>query len=127
MKKIGFKVIGAIIALLIAGIYYYVTIPAVNIHSSDFWFFLMMLVVAVAVYYILKKRLGLAEIKESKAVKAIGTVLILIIAVYAIGSLLSSPIINAKKYQQLLQVDEGKFTTDVQELSYDQIPLLDKD
>lgn len=127
MKKIGFKVIGAIIALLIAGIYYYVTIPAINIHSADFWFFLMMLVVAVAVYYILKKRLGLAEIKESKAVKAIGTVLILIIAVYAIGSLLSSPIINAKKYQQLLKVNEGDFTTDVQELSFDQIPLLDKD
>ena len=57
MKKIGFKVIGVLVALLLAGIYYYVTIPAINIHSADFWFFLMMLVVIAAVYYIFKKPL----------------------------------------------------------------------
>lgn len=127
MKRIGIKAIGVLMALLFAGGYYYVTLPAINIHSADFWFFLIMLVVIVTVYYIFKKRLGMAEVKESKVVKIMGAVLVLIIAIYAIGSLLSSPIINAKKYQQLLKVDEGEFTSDVQELSYDQIPLLDKD
>ena len=43
------------------------------------------------------------------------------------GALLSSPIINAKKYQQLLDVKDGEFTKDIKEVSYDQIPLLDRD
>ena len=59
-------------------------------------------------------------------VKVLGVLLIAVIAVYLIGSLLSSPIINAKKYQKLLTVKDGEFTKDIEELSYDQIPLLDK-
>ena len=47
--------------------------------------------------------------------------------VYLVGTLLSSPIINAKKYQQLMKVEEGNFTEDIEELSFDKIPLLDKD
>ena len=43
------------------------------------------------------------------------------------GTLLSSPIVNAKKYQKLLTVKDGEFTKDIEELSFDQIPLLDKD
>lgn len=40
---------------------------------------------------------------------------------------MSSPIVNAKKYQELLTVKNGEFTKDIEELSFDQIPLLDKD
>ncbi len=47
--------------------------------------------------------------------------------VYLIGTLLSSPVINAKKYQQLMTVEEGDFAEDIEELSFDKIPLLDKD
>ena len=47
--------------------------------------------------------------------------------IYLIGSLLSSPIVNAKKYQKLMKVEEGEFAEDVEELSFDKIPLLDKD
>ena len=48
-------------------------------------------------------------------------------AVYFIGSILSSPIVNAKKYQKLMKVEQGNFTEDVEELSFDKIPLLDRD
>ena len=65
--------------------------------------------------------------KESKGLKAILTVLVVIVAVYLLGSLLSSPIVNAKKYQKLMKVETGEFTKDIEELSFDQIPLLDRD
>ena len=54
-------------------------------------------------------------------------VLGLMILVLAAGTLLSSPIINAKKYQELLAVEERDFSEDIPELDYNQIPLLDKD
>lgn len=50
----------------------------------------------------------------------------MILAVYLIGSLLSSPIINAKKYQALLSVEERNFTDDIKEVDYNTIPLLDR-
>ena len=47
MKKLlkAFVVLATIIA---AGVYYYVTIPAVNIHSAGFWFFLIGALAGVA-------------------------------------------------------------------------------
>ena len=35
--------------------------------------------------------------------------------------------INAKKYQKISSPEERDFTEDIKEISYDQIPLLDKD
>lgn len=127
MKKSGIKIIGVLIALLAAAGYYYVALPAINIHSTEFWGYLFILVVIVLVYYLVKKRIRLDEVKESKGIKIILGVLLVFVAVYLIGSLLSSPIVNAKKYQQLLNVKDGEFTKDIQELSFDQIPLLDRD
>ncbi|MEG2667284.1 MAG: CvpA family protein [Lachnospiraceae bacterium] len=127
MKGLGKKGIGAIIVALVAGLYYYVALPAINIHSSDVWVFAIFVIIIIAAIYIGKKRLGRGEIKESKGIKRIGAVLLVIVAIYLIGTLLSSPIINAKKYQTLLKVEEGEFTKDIEELSFDQIPLLDRD
>ena len=42
MKK-SKKIILGIALVLLAGIYYYIALPAVNIHSSDTWFFLLFL------------------------------------------------------------------------------------
>lgn len=120
--------LGAIISvLLIVGIYYYVTLPAINIHAAGFWTFIILLLAVVLVSYILRKRFGKEEISRSGVVKGLGGILLAVIVIYGIGSLLSSPIINAKKYQQLLSVADGEFTKDIVELSFDQIPLLDRD
>ena len=47
MKKSSKKLIGILIVILLACIYYYVTIPAINIHSSEFWIFIILLIVAL--------------------------------------------------------------------------------
>ena len=44
MKKSSKKLIGILIVILLACIYYYVTIPAINIHSSEFWIFIILLI-----------------------------------------------------------------------------------
>jgi hypothetical protein len=54
-------------------------------------------------------------------------VILLVIVVYVIGSVLSSPIVNAKKYQKLIEPETGNFTEDIEQISFDQIPLLDRD
>lgn len=126
MKKKS-KFLVALIVILAAGLYYYMALPAFNIHSSETWFFIMAAVVIIIAVYAARKKIDRREFKQDKGLRILLTVLLGFGAVYLVGSLLSSPIINAKKYQKLMEVQEGEFTEDVEELSFDKIPLLDKD
>ena len=121
------KLLIAIVVILAAGLYYYIALPAFNIHSSDTWFFIIFLLVVVAVIYAVRKKIGKAELRTSKTMKFFGFAILGLGIIYLAGSLLSSPIVNAKKYQKLMKVEEGEFTEDIKELSFDKIPLLDKD
>ncbi len=126
MKRKG-KILAAFFVLVVAAVYYYVELPAISLHSADFWRFIMLLVLVILIVYIARRKLKKGEIRQSKGAKGIFGVLAVLVVVYVIGTLLSSPIINAKKYQKLLNVQEGDFTEDVEETSFDQIPLMDKD
>ncbi len=136
MKK-TFKFLAAAALLVSLVIYYYVTIPAINIHSVGFWQCLLFAIAVLNVIYALfrsrqyaKLHGRQARVKEllgsSKLIKAgIGLFLILF-AVFLAGSVLSSPIVNASKYQKLLTVENSDFSKDIKEVSYQTIPLLDK-
>ncbi len=126
MKKRS-KLLVVLLVIVFAALYYYVTLPAINLHSTDTWFLLLALIFALMVFYAVRKRVGLTQVKEDKGIKVFVTVLMIIGIVFLIGTVLSSPIVNAKKYQQLMTVEEGDFAEDVEELSYDKIPLLDKE
>lgn len=127
MKKFKTRLIAVLAILILLGIYYYTALPAINIHATEFWVFLVILVVLAAVLFVRVRRLNRFELRESKGLKVILGVLAVVVLVYLAGALLSSPIVNAKKYQQLLTVETGEFTKDIEELSFDQIPLLDRD
>lgn len=124
MKK---GIIASIILVILAiGIGYYVMLPAINIHSMDVWYFMFAIVALLGVAYVAKRKIPKEEIKTSKGVKFFTILFVGLVVAYLVGTLLSSPIINARRYQKLLTVEEGEFTKDIQEVSYDQIPLLDK-
>ncbi len=127
MKKWLPKVIVPLVILLVAAIYYYVTLPAINIHSSGFWMFVIGLVVLILAIYATRKRMQTVyDLKKSKFITGGVVFLLALIIVYGIGSLLSSPIINAKKYRDLLQIEKRDYTEDITETDFKQIPLLDK-
>ena len=126
MKK-KWKILTVLAVILIAGIYYYINLPAINIHSSGLWTFLMVVILLILGIYALPRVRTADDIKASKPLKIGLGVFLLVVLVYAGGSLLSSPIINAKKYQQLITVEDRDFQTDIKEVDFKKIPLLDKD
>ncbi len=138
MKR-KYKWLAVIVAILAGGIYYYVKLPALNIHSQGFWGFLF--VVCLFVFFlsmIQSFRLGEGRTFVSfdkgslwgwrKVVSRIFLGLTIAVAVlYIGGSILSSEIVNAGKYHDLIQIENGKFNEDIKQISYNKIPLLDKD
>ena len=127
MKQVKGKILAALAVVVLGGVYYYAALPALNIHSTEVWVFMFILVLIAAAIFVKKKNLTRYELKESKGLKVILGVAAALVIIYLAGTLLSSPVVNAKKYQQLLTVETGEFTTDIEELSFDQIPLLDRD
>lgn len=126
--------------MLIAFIYYYMTLPAINIHSKGFWFFISVVIIVV-IGIILLRTLGkqgkiisgngininLKDLLALRPIKFLSVLLLIILLIYGVGSILSSPFINAKKYQQLLTTNERNFTEDIKEVDFNTIPLLDKE
>lgn len=122
------KALLVLLAIVLAGIYYYVTIPAINIHSTGIWIFILLVLVLILAAYAAKKKFtSIREVKSSKFLKSGGIVLVAVLLVFAAGSILSSPIVNAKQYRNLLTIEERDFSEDIQPVNFSQIPLLDKD
>ena len=124
--------------LLIIGIYYYVTLPVINIHSPGLWKLILLILLVVLVIYALPYTAITTTGKRSRPInlnlpwnrlpfKILAILFGGFLLVYLIGSLLSSPVFNAGKYQHLMKVKKSEFTKDITQISYQQIPLLDKD
>ena len=142
----GLKAVAFVVVAAIAVLYYYIELPAINIHSPGFWKFIIfvMLIVTVEVWLMNhRKAAGGGRYRGNISAKEFfsdfktqaGSVLfktafvctVILVVLYVAGNILSSPVINASKYQQLLKVETRNFTDDIKEVSYDKIPLLDKD
>ena len=133
-KRKKFLLIPVILVLL--ALYYYVALPAINIHNAAMWKFIILIPVLLLLYYALphisftgnkRKPIHIEQLHKGKVFKLLLSLIIVLVAMYLVGSALSSPVINASKYQKLLTVEKGEFSEDIAQISYDQIPLLDKD
>lgn len=135
-KKILLWLVGILAVVLAVFIYYYITLPAINIHSSGFWFFIMALIGVAALIRLVRKNRQVKNFTSKEMISGLRGDLVLkilvllflaVVVIFAVGSILSSPIVNAGKYRQLMQVEEREFTEDIKEVDYNTIPLLDKD
>lgn len=121
-KKTIAKILGIILLLLGGFLYYYIYLPVINIHSPGLWLFVISLFFILAIVY---KIVYFSKAKDFifKGLIYIGCGLFII---YVAGSILSSPIINAKKYQALIDIKDSDFNKDIKQISYNEIPILDK-
>ena len=132
MKKS--RIIPIILTLILwAGMYYYY-LPPLNIHSNAAWMFFVaaVLVGLVLNSWTLLRALFLdrnaAGVDQDKNRKRLRRILLLpaaLVVFYLAGTLLSSPILRASAYHKLLDVQTGDFASDIHEVNYAQIPILD--
>lgn len=123
------------ITLVFAAVYFYVTLPALNLHNPQFYSFaaiclILYIVVAMLLLGIdtgstnitLKDYIAFAK-SQCKLVVA---GLLLLAGIFVIGQILSLPILRSGSYRELLTVQTGDFSTDVEQVSFNEIPMLDE-
>ncbi len=121
--------------LVVGAIYFYVSLPALNLHSGDFYAFVLLLCVVyilsalVTSGFDLKGTNGLKE--YFRFIKSqclpIGILLAGLVIVAVLGEIISMPLFRAGAYRDLLEVPNGDFASDITEISFDEIPRLDRD
>lgn len=119
MKKIWG--LGILLLLICAGIYYYIALPAINLHSPGMWGFIISILALILILVFSFK-------SDNKLLtRSAVYVTIFVVAVFIIGYILSSQIINSGKYSSLINISEREFATDIKQVNYNEIPSLDKD
>ena len=112
--------------------YFYFELPALNPHAEEFYVFLFLLCAVYCICAVLTSGFQGEGVKGyfgfvKKQCTIPFFVVIAMIAAVVIGGLTSWVVIRAGSYSELLPVQTGDFAAEVEEISYDQIPMLDED
>lgn len=136
MSKTKCHVISAVITLVVAAVGFYFALPAISFRNIELYIDIIILCAIYSVAYLfLSSKSSVIEVTGSKnpvigflrPVKIAVIIALACVLVIVIGSLIGAVIFNASRYQKLLTVEAGDFTEDVAQISYNQIPTLDKD
>ena len=138
MAKSGFSgkniLINLIVTIVAGFIYFYVELPPINLHSAAFYSFFLFLSIVYCITAVITS--GIYRQAENgktfwKLLKGSCIVPLIVIGavfvIYVVGGLLSSVVIRSGAYAKLITVETGDFTQDIEEISFDQIPMLDRD
>ena len=118
------------VTLLFAAVYYYVALPAINLKTAEFYTFFVLLAVVYCVCAVITSGFQGTGAKGyfkfvKKQCKVPFFLTVGLLAVALVGSIISWEVFRAADYRDLLAVEEGDFAAEVEEISFDQIPMLD--
>ena len=118
-----------------AAVYFYVALPAINLHDESFYTFFLLCVGVFCVLTLITGGFTLTEGEEPNQVfrtiwkrcKWPLLACLVLLLVLVLGTLLGSVVFRSDAYTQLLAIENGDFAADVAEISFDKVPMLDKD
>ena len=144
--RFGRTILSLVITALVGFVYFYVSLPALNPHSGDFYSFLGLLCVVylLAIFMLSGRPHEANEDPDVEVIHApgerirdwlhfiktrcmpVGVLFVLVLVVAGVGQLLSMPIFRASAYRDLLTVEKSDFAQDVAQISFSEIPTLDR-
>ena len=129
-----FKILNVFVTLIVGLVLYFFLLPPINVTSMGFWVFVMMLLfLFIFLTFIDKVSETITKIKRNnfKGLGKLMLVLFFIPVMIMVVNFILSPIFNSRAFSKRITViedtEESNFITDVKEIDFSSIPLLDKD
>ena len=129
-------IVSAVIAVIVLAVAYWWFHPPINIHSVDTWFFVAVVILLPSFLFFRAKsrayKTGTAKVSSSagkaKTFKLLSFIPAGVFVLFILGTLLSVAFFpgNAQKYADILQTNDMEFTQDIQEVDYNEIPVIDR-
>ena len=134
-KAIIVAIIVLIVVILAAYWWFH---PPINIHSVDTWFFIAVFILLPTFLFFRVRSSNYKEGKgkcaernegKAKTFKALSFIPVAVACVGIIGALMSLSLFpgNAAKYATVLNTVDHDFASDIQEVNYSEIPVIDRD
>ncbi|MEE0245541.1 Tat pathway signal sequence [Ellagibacter isourolithinifaciens] len=112
--------------------------PSINIHSVDTWFFIAVFILLPTFLFFRVRSSNYKEGKgkraernegKAKTFKVLSFIPVAVACVGIIGALMSLSLFpgNAAKYATVLNTVDHDFASDIQEVNYSEIPVIDRD
>ena len=135
-KSIGSKggriAVNVLVTLLVGAVFFYLELPAINLHAEEFYGFALLLCLTYCICSLLTSGFQgtgakgyFTFVKKQCTVPFFVTALLIVTAL--VGALTSWVVLRAKDYQALLPIESGSFAEEIEEVSYARIPMLDRD
>lgn len=127
--KIPLRILISLLITIIVGAgAYYMMLPALNIHDSQLYIFLILLVAVFMVSFSFvcqaNKKIERKEYVKKKSIVPLAIIGVIVVVI-GIGTLTGLTLFRAHSYSQLMEIKDGDFTTDFEDISYDKVPRLD--
>ena len=140
-SRAGRVVLNLVITLVLGALLFYVSLPPINLKAPEFYsFFIMLCIIYMLAALITSGFRADSEVYSDPKARfkeymgffkrqclPVGILLVALIGVAVVGWLISLPMFRAGDYRDLLTVEDGNFTEDIAQISFDEIPTLDKD
>ena len=127
---LGRTLLNLAVTLVFAAVYYYIVLPPINLKSEEFYAFALLTCAVYGVCAVLTSGFQgtgakgyFGFLKKQCTVPLI--LAVGLVAAALVGAVLGWQLFRAKDYRDLLTVEDGDFAAEVEEISYDQIPMLD--
>ena len=124
-------IINIVVTLVFAALYFYVVLPAINFKAGELYVFVLLVCAVYALCAIFTSGFQgegwkgyFGFLKKQCLIPLIIAAAFILTAV--VGSVLGWQVIRANDYRDLLTVEDGDFAAEVEEISYAQIPMVDK-
>ena len=138
--RLGRTLLSIVITAVIGFLYFYVSLPALNLQAGEFYSFLALLCIVYTLSIFLLSGSSSDNVVRTPKEKArewmrfvksrclpVGILFVAIIVVALVGQIISLPIFRAGSYRDLLTVEDGNFSEEITQISFDKIPTLDRD
>lgn len=133
--RLGRTLLSIVITAVIGFLYFYVSLPALNLQTSEFYGFLAFLCIVYVISIFLLSGSSSDNVVRTPKEKArewmrfvksrclpVGILFVAIIVVALVGQIISLPIFRAGSYRDLLTVEDGNFSEEITQISFDKIP-----
>ena len=139
-KTLSCILISLLITLVIGCVWFYVSLPALNFHNTSFYSFVLVLLLVYILVFMIALGVERNDNKEytsggrlreyfsfaKQQCKVVLLIVVALLAVLVVGQILSAPLLRASAYHNLLEVNTGDFAEDIDEVSFNEIPMLDE-
>ena len=137
--KLGKILVNLLVTAVVGFVYFYVTLPAINLQATEFYGFLFLICLVYMICTLVTSGFqdshvvmdGKEKVKQyfrfiKQQCLPVGIFMLLLVVVGVVGQIVSLPIFRAQDYRQLLTVNSGEFAQDISQISFDEIPTLDR-